>query len=76
MAGEPGGIEDVREHEDEARAREAAAEGRRAERERESEVPPSAEPGARDRDEGDVVPAEADEERTGVMRPPEGSGPG
>jgi hypothetical protein len=70
---EPRSGEEIREHEREARQREAAAEGVEAQRQRDSEVSESREPGARDPDEDSVVPMDADEQRQGVMRPPEGA---
>jgi hypothetical protein len=54
--------------EEDARRREADAEAREAERHRDREVPPSAE----DPDEESVIPADTDQERHGVVRPPEG----
>jgi hypothetical protein len=73
MAGEEprpadsGSVEEVREHEDEARRARAGAEGDRAAAEREDE---RGEGGG----EAGVLPAESDEERTGVMPPPAGGG--
>jgi hypothetical protein len=62
--------QDPREHEREAESREASAEAGEAVRHRQAEVPG---------DEGDAgmgaTPPEEDEDRFGVMRPPEGSGP-
>jgi hypothetical protein len=57
--------EDVREHEDEARRREAHAEADRAAAERESET-------GHEEDDG-VLPDEA--ERESFAEPPEGAGP-
>jgi len=62
--GDSGSVEDVREHEDEARRARAGAEGERAAAEREHEVADGGEAG--------VLPAETDEERSGVMPPPAG----
>ena len=59
---EAGGVRDVREHEDEARRGRTEAERERAAAEREAE-----QPGARDADEHGVIPADADQERRGVM---------
>jgi len=64
--GESGSVEEVREHEDEARRARAGAEGERAAAEREDERGEGGEAG--------VLPAESDEERTGVMPPPAGGG--
>jgi len=72
MAGEEprpadsGSVEEVREHEDEARRARADAEGDRAAAEREDERGEGGDAG--------VLPAESDEERTGVMPPPAGAG--
>jgi len=63
--GDSGSVEEVREQEDEARRARAGAEGERAAAEREDERSDSGERG--------VLPAETDEERTGVMPPPEGA---
>jgi hypothetical protein len=62
--GDSGSVEEVREHEDEARRARAGAEGERAAAEREDE---GGEGG-----DGGVLPAETDEERTGVMPSPGG----
>jgi hypothetical protein len=59
-------VEEVREHEDEARGSRAGAEGQRAAAERDDERGEGGESG--------VLPADTDEERTGVMRPPAGAG--
>jgi hypothetical protein len=72
MAGEEprpadsGSVEEVRQHEDEARRARADAEGDRAAAEREDERGEGGDAG--------VLPAESDEERTGVMPPPAGAG--
>jgi hypothetical protein len=66
--GDSGSVEDVREHEEEARRARAGAEGERAAAEREHE-------GGDGGGEGGVLPAESDEERTGVMPSPGGGGP-
>ena len=64
--GDPESVEETREHEDEARRSRAAAEGERAAIERDDERGR----GGEER----VVPADTDEERTGVMPPPAGAG--
>jgi hypothetical protein len=65
--GEPGSGEEMREREDDARQARADAEAQRAAAERDAELG--------DDDDGGVVPADTDEEREGVMRPPAGAGP-
>ena len=72
MAGEES-FEDVREQERQAREREAEAEGSEAQAQREDELPPEGEMGGRRADEDSVVPMDTDEERRGVVRPPEGA---
>jgi hypothetical protein len=64
--GDSGSVEEVREHEDDARRARAGAEGERAAAEREHERGEGGEAG--------VLPAETDEERTGVMPRPAGGG--
>jgi hypothetical protein len=62
------GDEQQRPTEDEARRGRTEAEADRAAAERDRETP------ERDEDDG-VLPADADDERHGVIRPPGGSGP-
>jgi hypothetical protein len=63
---EPEGVDETREREDEARQARADAEGERAAAEREAEG------GGEEADS--VLPPDTDEERRGVIRPPEGAG--
>lgn len=69
---EADGMEDVREHEAEGRRQATAAESQRGEQEREREMPRGERP---DAEQGGGLADESDEERRGVMRPPEGAGP-
>jgi hypothetical protein len=62
----PGSAEEDREREEEARRARATAEGERAAAERDAE---------RGEDDEGVLPADADEERRSVVRPPAGAGP-
>jgi hypothetical protein len=64
---ERGNVEEEREREEGARRARADAEAERAAAERDAELGKE--------DEGGVVPADSDEERAGVMRPPAGAGP-
>ena len=67
------GFDEVREQERAAREREAEAEGSEAQAQREDELPQEGEMGSRRADEDSVVPMDTDEERRGVVRPPEGA---